>query len=375
MIEEKYSKGAVRMNPAVHIDLKKLRTNIEFLTEKIRAHNLSITHVTKAYSADPEIIKVFEDYPEIEYLGDSRIENLKSYALSSKKKILIRIPMISEAQGVVKYADISFNSELTTIQALNEAAKAQGLVHQILLMVDLGDLREGYFKKDELFQDVKVITETLPHIQVIGLGVNLTCYGAIIPEHDILKKLVDYKEALEASFPVQLTMISGGNSSSLYLLDHPTEHLPQGINNLRIGESYLLGRETAFEQDFNEMFQNVFTLRAEIVELKTKPSFPIGNIGVDAFGNKPFYEDKGPMKRGIVAIGKQDIHVDSLTPIDPSIQILGASSDHLILDLTHSPAPYQVGDTIEFNLSYGGVLSAFTSKYVKKVYHPTPLPI
>lgn len=359
------------MNPALSIDLNKLRTNIEFLTKKLRDHHLSITHVTKAYSADPEIIKVFESFPEIEYFGDSRIENIKSYAHSNKKKILIRIPMISEAAEVVKYADISFNSELATIQALNRAAQAQNKVHQILLMVDLGDLREGYFHQGELFHDVKVITETLPHIQIMGLGVNLTCYGAIIPEHKILKRLMEYKAALEANFPVHLTMISGGNSSSLYLLDHPTEHLPQGINNLRIGEAYLLGRETAFEQDFPEMFQDVFTLQAEIVELKTKPSYPIGTIGVDAFGNKPHYEDKGPMKRAIVAIGKQDIQVNSLTPLDPGIEILGASSDHLILDVTHSQTAYQVGDIIQFKLSYGGVLSAFTSKYVKKVYSPS----
>ena len=70
------------------------------------------------------------------------------------------------------------------------------------------------------------------------------------------------------------------------------------------------------------------------------------------------------MLRAIAAIGRQDVHVDGLTPRDGSIEILGASSDHLLLDLTR--APMQVGDTVSFGVDYGALLSASTSAYVKK---------
>ena len=167
---------------------------------------------------------------------------------------------------------------------------------------------------------------------------------------------------------MSLEMISGGNSSSLYLLDSPEDQLPSGINNLRIGESFVLGRETAYGADYQVMHQDVFTLVTEIVEVKQKPSYPIGEIGVDAFGKKPHYVDKGKMLRGIVAIGQQDIALDDITPKDSQIEILGASSDHLLLDLTQSEREYQVGDEIEFSVSYGSVLSTFTSKYIKKEF-------
>ena len=73
------------------------------------------------------------------------------------------------------------------------------------------------------------------------------------------------------------------------------------------------------------------------------------------------------MRRAIVAVGRQDVDTDSLQPRDPQIEILGGSSDHLLLDLTHCTTVYQVGDRIQFTLGYGSMLKAFTSPYVEKV--------
>lgn len=352
------------MNPKVVVDLDKLKMNIEFLTNKIKQHHLSITAVTKVYSADPRIIAVFEQFPEIEYFGDSRIENLKSYQTTSKKKILLRIPMLSEIKDVLKVADISFHSEIATLKQLNAEAKKQKKHHQVLLMVDLGDLREGFFEEAELMRAVEALTK-MEQLQLIGLGVNLTCYGGIIPEAANLNQLIRYQKQIEQTFKLPLPMISGGNSSSLYLLD---QKLPQGITNLRIGEAYLLGRETAFATDYQEMFQDVFTLCVEIIELKKKPSYPVGKIGMDAFGQVPTFVDRGVRLRGILGIGKQDIPLNGIIPDDPHLKIIGASSDHLMLDFTESLQTYQVGDEVKFRLDYSSLLAAFTSKYVKKEY-------
>jgi len=355
------------MYPKLVINLKKLESNIRFLTNLMKAHDLSITAVTKVHCADEEIIKVFEKFPEIEYFGDSRIKNLQTYQHSTKKKILIRIPMHSEVKQVINYADISFNSEISTIRQLNKEAKAQNKTHQILLMVDLGDLREGFSREEDLMAAVAEII-SMDHIKLIGLGVNLTCYGAVIPDEENLGQLIAYHEKIKATFNLTLPMISGGNSSSLYLLNDKEQRLPHGITNLRIGETFFTNKETAYGQTYSTMFNDVFTLHAEIVELKEKPSFPTGKRGVNAFGQIPSFEDKGKRIRGILAVGRQDIDVDGLTPLDQGLEILGASSDHLIVDFTNSNNAYTTGDTVEFHLNYGAMLATFTSQYVTKEY-------
>lgn len=354
------------MYPRLLIDLKKVKNNLDRITEMVKGSGSSLMIVTKGYSADMEIYKILED-SNIDYFADSRIQNLKKYEGTKKERVLLRLPMNSETDEVVKYADISLNSELKTINNLNESAKRQNKIHKILLMIDLGDLREGIFFKneDEIYHTVEE-TLKLNNIQLFGLGVNLTCYGAVIPKKDNLSVLVEIARKIEKRFDIKLQMISGGNSSSIYLIGK--NELPEGINNLRVGEAFLLGGETAYSQPLKGFYDDAFTLEAEIVELKEKQSVPIGETGVDAFGNKPVYEDRGIIKRAIIAVGRQDVDPDALQPIDDKIDILGASSDHLILDMSKSDKEYNVGDIVNFKLSYSSLLRATTSGYVERVY-------
>jgi len=359
--------GVEHMYPKLLIDLEKLDHNIHTLVQKMRSRSLSITAITKLYDADSQIVQLFENIPEIDYFGDSRIENLKAYQHTKKKKILTRIPMHSETADVVKYADISFNSEISTIRLLDGHAAEQGKTHEIVLLIDVGDLREGFYDEDELMTAIREVT-TLKHTKLIGLGVSVMCYGGVIPDETNLGKLVTISEKVKQEFGIELPMITGGNSSSLYLLENDLGlTLPQGINNLRIGDAFATG-ETSFGRKFPDMHGDVFTLEAQIVEMKEKPSYPIGQIGVDAFGKIPEFEDKGLRIKGILAVGRQDITPDGLYPEDARLKILGASSDHLIIDFTDSEGDYQVGCIIKFRLHYGAVLQAFTSKYVTKEY-------
>ena len=354
------------MYPRLVIDLKKVKNNLDRITEMVKGSGSSLMIVTKGYSADMEIFKIL-DGSDIDYLADSRIQNLKKYEGAKKERVLLRLPMNSETDEVVKYADISLNSELKTIKNLNESARRQNKIHKILLMIDLGDLREGIFFKneDEIYSTVEEILN-LKNIELFGLGVNLTCYGAVIPKSDNLSILVEIARKIEKKFDIKLQMISGGNSSSIYLIGR--KELPEGINNLRVGEAFLLGGETAYSQKLEGFYDDAFTLEAEIVELKEKQSVPIGETGVDAFGNKPVYEDRGIIKRAIIAVGRQDVDPDALHPIDSKIDILGASSDHLILDISKSDMKYKVGDIVNFKLSYSSLLRATTSGYVDRVY-------
>jgi len=347
----------------IEVDLKKIKHNAEVLVSLCKKYGIEVAGVTKSFCGHPDIARSFVE-GGVKFLADSRIENLIRLKDIKIPKILLRLPMISEAEAVVEYADISLNSELETIKALSKASIERGITHKIILMFDLGDLREGYFKEEDLFKDIDKIME-LEGIKIIGLGTNLTCYGGVIPKEDNLNRLVTLANKIKENYNLDLEFVSGGNSSSLHLLIDNKK--VDGINLLRLGESIILGGETAFGNRIDNTYNDAFQLVVEIIEIKEKPSVPIGEIGRDAFGKVPTFVDKGIRKRIICAIGKQDIEFDSIIPIDEGISVLGGSSDHLILDGTDSRIDYKVGDKIRFKLTYGGILRAMTSEYVKKV--------
>ena len=360
------------MYPKLVINLKKLEDNLNACAAITKDHGkCSLMIVTKGLCADKEMVKMVAENPNVDFVADSRVKNIATFAdvvrANGKKTTLLRIPMHSEVKEVIEYVDLSFNSELSTIRLLNEEAAKAGKVHDILLMIDLGDLREGiFFQNEDLIDEAVSEILKMDNINLYGIGVNLTCYGAIIPKNDNLSQLVAIGRRLEEKFGIKLEMISGGNSSSIYLVDKG--ELPEGINNLRLGESFLLGNDTAYETKLPGTVSDALILQAQIIELKEKPSLPIGEVGVDAFGEKPYYEDRGIMKRAIIGIGKQDADLGSMTPCDPQIEIMGGSSDHIILDVTHCDKAYKVGDIVEFELGYGGMLKAATSAYVERDY-------
>ncbi len=157
--------------------------------------------------------------------------------------------------------------------------------------------------------------------------------------------------------------VSGGNSANHdWLMSTPDVGK---INNLRLGESIFLGRETLHRKPISGLFTDAFRLFAEVIESKVKPSKPYGETCQDAFGNVPEFSDRGPMRRVILGIGLQDVLVTGLTPC-MDVDILGASSDHILIDAKESDL--KVGDEVEFNLNYGALLSSMTSPYVARCY-------
>lgn len=347
--------------PRVVIDTEKLKNNVKRVMKMAAENNITVAGVTKGFSANPVIAKVYVQ-EGINWLADSRLENLKKLKEFKIPKLMLRLPMISEVDELVKYADISLNSEVETVKALNKAAQKNNKLHNVILMVDLGDLREGYFKEEDLFQAVKEILN-LKWIKIKGLGVNLTCYGGVIPNEKILNKFVDLALKIESKFNINLEIISGGNSSAVTLLNGI---LPSQINNLRIGEAILMGRETAYGKRIDGTEDSVFTLEVQVIEVKEKPSVPTEAIGMDAFGKVPTFDDRGIRKKILCAIGKQDVELDALDPVDPGLIILGGSSDHLILDGSDSVNDYKVGDIIFFKVYYVSMLRLMTSEYIEK---------
>ena len=165
----------------------------------------------------------------------------------------------------------------------------------------------------------------------------------------------------KAEFGLKLTHVSGGNSAN-YKWFMSTEDVGM-INDLRIGESIYLGCETLFREPIPELFTDAFTLFAEVIESRLKPSVPFGQSGQNA-ANNPAVHGSWKIRRVILAVGSQDVLVSGLTP-RAEIQILGASGDHTLVD--PGEAVYMVGDEAAFGLSYGALVAAMTSPYVEKV--------
>jgi predicted amino acid racemase len=348
--------------PALIINLNKIEHNTRLLADKCRKAGINVAAVSKVFCAIPEAAQAMVDGGAY-MLADSRLENLSKLKDIKVPKMLLRLPMITDAEEVVDVCDISLNSEYETLSALSEAAIKKNTTHNVIIMTDLGDLREGVWHEHLLDFIGKIIP--LKGIHIKGIGTNLTCYGGVIPDNRNLGALVNLAEQITEKHKIPIDIISGGNSSSLHLVFK--DEIPSGINQLRLGESIVLGRETAFGAHIEGTYQDAFTLALEIIELKEKPSYPIGEIGMDAFGKKPVFEDKGIMLRCIMAAGRQDLNIAEIIPRDSNIQILGGSSDHLLADFTRCTRKYKVGDIVEFDLTYGGLLAASTSAYINKV--------
>jgi predicted amino acid racemase len=351
----------------LEIKLGKLTDNSRRVAEVCGRHGIEVLGVTKGFSAIPEIVSAMVN-GGVTKLADSRLENITALRRCGfeENMTLLRIPMLSRAASVVQYADCSLNSELSVLQALSDAALTAGKIHSVILMIDVGDLREGIMPDDAA--DFMRKAMLLKGVRVSGVGTNMGCYGGVLPTETNLSFLLEIAHSLEEVAGYRFDEVSGGGTSSLELVQ--LGEMPSGINQLRIGEGILLGTDTTHNRAIPWLAQDAFLLKSEIVEIKSKPSLPSGEIGRDAFGGIPHFDDRGIRRRAIVALGRQDVTVEGITPVDARISLLGASSDHMILDIEDAAEPLRVGDQVAFRLNYSGLLDLCTSKYVRKVYLP-----
>jgi len=351
----------------IEIDLEKIRYNTKFLKNLLEKKGISIFAITKLVLGDPVIAKAIFD-AGIEYIGDSRIDNIiKMREAGIKAKlILIRNPSVSEIPQVIKYADISLNSELQVVKMLSEEAKRQNKLHGIILMVEMGDLREGIMP-NTLEPIVKQIID-LKGVELLGIGTNLKCFAGVIPDDTNMIEFSTIAENIQNQFGIKLKFISGGNSAN-YNWVRSSKNIGL-INNLRLGTAILMGLESIKDSPVIELEQNIFTLVGEIVQINKKPKTPKGKFTTNAFGEPSIFKSKKIRGRGfrtqaLLNIGRQDIIESGLVPI-ANIEILGASSDYLIIDVKNNK--FKVGDKIKFNMSYESVLRAMTSPFIEKIF-------
>lgn len=349
--------------PCLTIDTAKLSHNTTEVIKLCERKNITAMAVTKLFQGNPKITQLMVD-AGIKCIGDARIQNLIRLKDINAEKVLIRLPMLNEIDLLVEYADISLNSEIETVRAISEYCKTHNKTHKVVLMVDMGDRREGVNEEDVL-ETAKAMAE-LEGVELVGIGVNYGCFGGVIPSKESMTDFMNHAKKIQESLNLKFTHITGGSSLHLHMIWE--DILPEGVTHLRIGQSINLGVEDKYGKVIDGLYGDVYRLHAQVIEKKTKPSVPKGEIGIDAFGKVPVFEDKGNIDRLILGIGRQDVILDGLTPDDSNIKIIGASSDHMILDITECKKEYQIGDVISFDMNYSSLLSVFNSEYVYKKY-------
>lgn len=348
-------------SPRLEIDLEAIRDNTKVLVDRLAPRGIRVTGVTKAGLGSPGLARALL-CGGAAGLGDSRVENLGRLRAAEidSALTLIRTPMLSQVRSVVRHADTSMNTEGVVLDGLSAAAVEQDTIHAVVIMVELGDLREGVPSADVVA--LARFVGRRKGLSLVGLGTNLACQCGVVPDQEKMDELSVLAEQVEAACSVGLSIVSGGNSANLdWAL---TTHDVGRINDLRLGESILLGTEPLHRRPIDGLRTDAFTLVAEIIEVRVKPAQPWGELAQNAFGTQASRRGTGAVRQAIVSLGRQDVEPDGLRLPD-GVALLGMSSDHLVLDI--GDAGGSVGDEMRFGVDYGALLRAMTSPFVTKV--------
>ena len=359
------------MNRVV-IDLRAMKHNIEVVDRWMTSHGASWTLVTKCLCGHADTLRGLQ-FLGVRSIGDSRLENLESLerVAPDLETWYLRLPHLAAIPDIVRLSDVTLNSEMEVIEALSLEAQRIGKIHRIIVMIELGDLREGILPGsltafyDQVFN--------LPSIEVLGIGANLGCLSGAVPNVDQLMQLVLYRELLELKFKRPMPMISAGSSAVLSLLLQG--NLPRPVNHFRIGEAVFLGSDLVHGGSLQGLRDDAIFLEADIVELKEKNLIPLGETTAHT-PFEPIEQNTGAMEpgqrgyRAVISVGQLDTEVSGLLPLNPSHRIAGASSDLTVLNVGENPGGLKVGDSVKFRLNYAALVRAMSSKYIEKMLMP-----
>ena len=345
---------------------EKLQHNYRFLDHLFRQNGINWGVTTKLLCGNEDYLNEVINLGPAEVL-DSRVSNLKKIKEINPdiNTVYIKPPPKESIGDIIQYADVSFNTELETIKALSKEAVKQNKNHRILIMVEMGDLREGVMRED-LIDFYSQIFE-LPNLTVVGLGTNLNCLHGVMPSSDKLIQLTLYKQLIELKFHKDIPYVSGGTTVTIPLLLQG--ELPRGVNHFRVGEALFFGINLFTHEPLEGMEPGVMELYTQVIEIYKKPMVPSGQLGANPSGETMEIDEElyGEMHhRAIVDIGILDIDPDYLMPVNPDVKIIDASSDMLVLDVGDNKPDYKVGDMIRFRLKYMGALGLMNSSYIEK---------
>lgn len=357
--------------PNLKIDHNAIRSNMETVIGWCRESGVDVAGVIKVTTGMASVALDYEA-SGAKWIASSRLEQLKRARDAGVKLplMIVRVPMISELEEMVDICDLSLQSCLDTLKALEKVLAAKDKKHSVVLMTDLGDIREGIFDEDELVETSKYVEDDLSHVHLAGIGTNLGCVGSVIPTQEKMEMLAQRAEAIEKAIGRPLDIVSGGASSSLMPIVDGV--MPPKVNQLRIGELSFCGPRDNYgvcygRREADVLSGDTFILEAEVIETAVKPTYPVGEIGVDAFGQKKKYIDRGDRKRALLAVGRVDYgEIEDIEPMLEGAEVTMASGDHTVLDIEDCDVELKPGDIVSFRLNYPSILRLTASENVHK---------
>ena len=361
-----------RHYPVLDVKVSAIQTNAKVLCDICTQNGISVAGIIKFSDGAPEIAKAYRG-GGCAQLGVSRAKHLRVLKehFPDTETLLTRCPTRGDLEACARYADLTLIADTDVLTALNAEAQKWDTHPGVLLMLDVGDLREGVDNIPELVE-LAQLCERLPNLNLRGVGTNLACMNGVLPTYENLTFLVEGAEAVEDAIGRELDIISGGSSINLLLLKDGVSSMPPRINHLRIGGSIAnpMNIRTNRGVTFPGLREDTITLTAEIVEIHEKASALKQCSTKNWAGETVVREDKGRRIRAILALGSQDIsNASTLIPVDSGVEIVGCSSDHTIVDVTDCGRTLRSGDTLTFQVRYANMLYAFSGDHVQIIYH------
>lgn len=356
--------------PRLQVNLDAIRQNARVLCTLVGQYGISVAGVIKFSDGDPNVAKAYLE-GGCSQIAVSRAVHLPALraALPDAELLLTRSPASGELEAVAKYADLSLHSDQDVLRALNSEAAKWQTCPGIILMLDVGDLREGVDNIPDLVA-LAELCESLPHLRLRGVGTSHACLNGVLPSYENLSFLMEGVRAVEQTIGRKLEIISGGSSINLLLLKNGRNEMPREINHLRLGGVIAnpLNMRLVRGVSFAGMREDSVSLTAEIVEIHEKNSAPKGSTK-NWSGQTIQRVDKGRRKRAILALGSQDVgDACTLIPFDEGAEIVGCSSDHTVVDVSDTGRDWHAGDTMTFRVRYSNMLYAFTGRHVQITY-------
>ncbi|MCZ4354877.1 alanine/ornithine racemase family PLP-dependent enzyme [Roseovarius aestuarii] len=345
--------------PRIEVDLSKIRRNTQTLVKRLGPRGIGVTGVTKAVCGHPAIAQAMLDGGAVG-LADARISNVQRLRAAGMTGpiTLIRSPMLSQADQVIQSCEESYNTEVLVISALAAAAIRNRSVHGIVLMVEMGDLRDGI-----LPENLKGIAQQVMQMSGVtlkGIGANFACLSGLAPTRSQMSTFCDLANEIEGVCGPILKVVSGGNSANLpWALG---ERATGRVNDLRLGEAILLGVEPVSGEQICGMHTDAFTLVAEVIETDAKPPpSPIALIDPTT-ARLRIVSTNAASARMILAMGQQDTDIPGLSMPSGST-LIGATSDHLVIG-TPRTLP-KVGSEVRFQINYKALMHAMAAPDIK----------
>lgn len=351
--------------PALYVNTDAISTNARVLCGVCASYGISVAGVIKFSDGDPRIGRAYME-GGCAQIAVSRAKHLPALKreLPQVETLLTRVPARCDLENTARFADLVLHADADGLRALDAEAAKWGTTPGIILMLDVGDLREGVENIPDLVS-LAMLCESLPNLRLKGVGTNHACLNGVLPNYENLSFLVEGAEAVERAIGRKLEWISGGSSINLLLLHEGMNKMPSRINHLRLGGSIAnpmnirLGRGVTFPG----LREDSVSLAAEIVEIREKASAVVGSTK-NWKGETVLQEDKGRRLRAILAVGSQDIaSARDLIPLDEGVEVIGCSSDHTIVDVTDA-RKLKSGDVLHFRVRYANMLYAFTGDHV-----------